>query len=71
MKKAMKMLSHPWYEGPSSICNKGVSLCQRTKPKIKRLFNECGGIFSLFLERVGVALSDSSNTPKVGGLHAL
>ena len=40
-------------------------------PKSKRLFHECGGTFSLYPERVGVALSDSSGTPRVGGLHAL
>jgi hypothetical protein len=70
-KKAMRMLSHLGYEVPSSIRNKGVSLCRRTIPEIRRLFNECGGIFPLYLERVGVALSDSSCTPRVGGLHAL
>jgi hypothetical protein len=70
-KKVTRMLSHLGYEGPYSIRDKGVSLCRRTTPEIRRLFNECGGIFPLYLERVGVALSDSSGTPRVGGLHAL
>jgi hypothetical protein len=70
-KKAMRMLSHLGYEGPCGVCNKGVSLCRRTTPEIRRLFHECGGIFPLYPERVGVALSDSSGTPRVGGLHVL
>jgi hypothetical protein len=70
-KKATRMLSHLGYEGPCGVRDKGVSLCQRTTLEIRRLFHECGGIFPLYLERVGVALSDSSGTPRVGGLHAL
>jgi hypothetical protein len=70
-KKATRMLSHLGHEGPCGICNKGVLLCQRTIPEIRRLFHECGGTFSLYPERVRVALSDSSGTPRVGGLHAL
>jgi hypothetical protein len=42
------MLSHLGYEGPSGICDKGVSLCQRVTTEIIRLFNECGGIFPLY-----------------------
>jgi hypothetical protein len=37
----------------------------------QRFFHKCGGTFPLYLERVGVAISDSSGTPRVGGLHAL
>ena len=70
-KKGTRMLSHLGYEGPYGIQNKGVSLCQRTTPEIRRLFHKYGGTFPLYPERVGVALSDSSSTPRVGGLHAL
>jgi hypothetical protein len=65
------MLSHLGYEGPFGVCNKGVSLCQRTTPEIKRLFNEYDCFSPLYPERVGIALSDSSGTPRVGVLHAL
>jgi hypothetical protein len=71
VKKASRMLSHLGYEGPYGIPDKGVSLCQRTIPEIRRLFHECSGTFPLYPERVGVAISDSSGTPRVGGLHAL
>jgi hypothetical protein len=71
MKKPTRMLSHLGYEGPSGVCDKGVSLCRRTTPEIRRLFNKCGGVFPLYLGGVGVALSDSSSIPRVGGLHAL
>jgi hypothetical protein len=71
VKKSTRMLSHLGYEGPSSVRDKGVSLCRRTTPEIRRFFNEFGGIFPLYPGRVGVALSDSSGTPRVGGLHAL
>jgi hypothetical protein len=70
-KKVTRMLSHLGYEGPCSVRDKGVSLCRRATPEIKRLFHECRGTFPLYPERVGVALSDSSGTPRVGGLHAL
>jgi hypothetical protein len=71
VKKASRMLSHLGYEGPKGVRNKGGSLCQRATPEIRRLFHECRGIFPLYLERVGVALSDSSGTLRVGGLHAV
>jgi hypothetical protein len=70
-KKGTRMLSHHGYEGPCGVRDKGVSLCRRTTPEIGRLFHEYGGTFPLYPERVGIALSDSSGTPKVGGLHAL
>jgi hypothetical protein len=70
-KKVTRMLSHLGYEGPYSIRDKGVSLCRRTTPEIRRLFLECGGTFSLYPERIGVALSNSSGTPRLGRLHAL
>jgi hypothetical protein len=70
-KKALRMLSHLGYEGLCGVCDKGVSLCRRTTLEIRRLFHECGGTFPLYPERVGIALSDSSGTPRVGGLHAL
>jgi hypothetical protein len=70
-KKATRMLSHLVYEGPFGICNKSVSLCRRTTSKIRRLFNKCSGIFPLYPEKIGIALLDSSGTPRVGGLHAL
>jgi hypothetical protein len=47
-RKPTRMLSHLGYEGPSGICDKGVSLCQRVTTEIIRLFNECGGIFPLY-----------------------
>jgi hypothetical protein len=65
------MLSHLGYEGPCGVCDKGVSLCRKTIPEIRRLFHECGGTFPLYPRRVGVPLSESSGTPRVGGLHAL
>jgi hypothetical protein len=65
------MLSHLGYEGPFGIRDKGVSLCRRAIAEIKRLFNECGGVPSIYLGGVGVDLSDSSGTPRVGGLHVL
>jgi hypothetical protein len=71
VKKGTRMLSHLGYEGPYGVCIKGVSLCRRTTPEIRRLFHQCGDTFSLYPERVGVALSDLSGTPRVGGLHAL
>ena len=55
VKKGTRMLSHLGYEGPNGIHDKGVSLCQRATPEIKRLFHEYGGVFSLYPERVGVA----------------
>jgi hypothetical protein len=70
-RKSTRMLSHLGYEGPYSICDKGVSLCQRATAKIRRLFNECSGVAPMYLGEVGVDLSDSSGTYKVGGLHAL
>jgi hypothetical protein len=70
-KKGTRMLSHLGYEGPCGVHDKGVSLCRKTTPEIRRLFHKCGGTFPLYPERVGIALSDSSGTPKVGGLHAL
>jgi hypothetical protein len=70
-KKATKMLSHFGYEGPCGVRDKGVSLCRRTTPEIRRLFHKCGGTFPLYSERVGVALSNLSGTPRMGGLHAL
>jgi hypothetical protein len=70
-KKASRMLNHLGYEGLYGVRDKDVSLCRRTTPEIRRLFHECGGSFPLYPERVGVALSDSSGTPRVGGLHAL
>jgi hypothetical protein len=71
VKKGTRMLSYLGYEGPYGVRDKGVSLYRRTTPEIIRLFHECGGIFSLYPERVGVALFDSSDTPRLGGLHAL
>jgi hypothetical protein len=65
------MLSHLGYEGPYGVCDKGVPLCRSTIPEFRRLFHECGGTFPLYPKRVEVALSDSSGTPRVGGLHAL
>jgi hypothetical protein len=65
------MLSHLGYEGLLGIHDKGVSLCRKTTPEIRRLFNECGGVFLLYPERVGVTLSNSSGAPRVGGLHTL
>jgi hypothetical protein len=70
-KKATRMLSHLGYEVPCGVRNKGVSLCRRATPEIRRLFHECRGTFPLYPERVGVVLSDSSGTPRVGGLHTL
>jgi hypothetical protein len=70
-KKAMRMLSHLGYEGPCGVRDKGVLLCRRATPEIRWLFHECCGTFPLYPERVGVALSDSSNTPRMRGLHAL
>jgi hypothetical protein len=70
-KKATTMLSHLGYEGPLGVHDKGVLLCRKTTPEIRRLFNECGGVFLLYPKRVGVTLLDSSGTPRVGGLHAL
>jgi hypothetical protein len=71
VKKAMRMLSHLGYEGPYGVRDKGISLCRRAILEIKRLFHECHGTFPLYLERVGVSLSNSSGTPRVGGLHVL
>jgi hypothetical protein len=65
------MLSHLGYEGPFGVRDKGVLLYRRTTPEIRRLFNKCGGVFPLYPKRVGVALSDSSSTPRVGRLRAL
>ena len=65
------MLSHLGYEGPYGVCDNGILLCQRTTPEIKKLFHKCCGTFPLYTERIGVALSDSSGTPRMGGLHAL
>jgi hypothetical protein len=70
-KKGTRMLSHLGYEGPYGVRDKGVPLCRKTTPEIRRFFHECGDTFPLYPERVGVALSDSSGTPRVGGLHAL
>jgi hypothetical protein len=70
-KKGTRMLSHLGYEGPCGVRDKGVSLCRKTTLEIRRLFHECGGTFPLYPERVGVPLSDSSDNPRVGGLHAL
>jgi hypothetical protein len=70
-KKGTRMLSHLRYEGPYGFRDKGVSLCRKTTPEIRRLFRECGGTFPLYPERVEVPLTDSSGTPRVGGLHAL
>ena len=70
-KTATRMLSHLGYEGPFGVCNKGILLYQRTILKIIRLFNKCNGIFLLYLEKIGIALSDSSGIPRVEGLHAL
>jgi hypothetical protein len=70
-KKATRMLSHLGYEGPCGLRDKGVSLCRRATPEIRRLFHECCDTFPLYPERIGVALSDSSGTPRVGGLHVL
>ena len=66
VKKATKMLNYLGYEGPYGVCNKGVSLCQRTTPEIKRLFHKWGGTFPLYPERIRVVLFDSSSTPRVG-----
>ena len=71
VKKGARMLSHLGYKGPNSVRDKGVLLCPRATPEIKRLFHKSGGNFLLYLERIGVALFDSSGTPRVGGLHAL
>ena len=49
-KKGTRMLSHLGYEGPNSIRDKGVLLCQKATPEIKRLFHECGGTFFLYPE---------------------
>jgi hypothetical protein len=70
-RKASRMLSHLGYEGSYGVHDKGVLLCWRTTPKIRRFFHKCGGTFLLYPERIGVALFDSSSTPRVGGLHAL
>jgi hypothetical protein len=66
-KKATRLLAHLEYEGPYGVRDKGVLLCPRTIPEIRRLFHKCRGTFPLYSERVGVALSDSSGTPRVGG----
>jgi hypothetical protein len=55
-KKGTRMLSHLGYEGPCGVRDKGVSLCRKTTPEIRRLFHECGGTFPMYPERVGVSL---------------
>ena len=70
-KKGMGILSHLGYEGPNGVHDKGVLLCRRTTPEIKRLFHECSGIFPLYPERIGIALFDSSSISRVKELHAL
>jgi hypothetical protein len=70
-KKTSRMLSHLGYEGPCGVRDKDVLLCRRATPKIRRLFYECRGTFPLYPERVGVALSDSSGTPRVGGIACI
>jgi hypothetical protein len=70
-RKLTRMLSHLGYEGPFGIRDKDVLLCRRATAEIRRLFKECGSVVSLYPGGVGVALSDSSGTPRMGGLHAL
>jgi hypothetical protein len=71
VKKGTRMLSHLGYEGPYGVRDKGVSLCRKTTLEIRRLFHECGGTFPMYPKRVGVPLSDSSGTPRVGGIACI